>query len=305
MLFLTDTNTRIGVIGVPGGWSSEKLADVMAARTGARSLIDMGRVDANLSSGEVLFEGIDLSTFDALVVKKIDSVYSPSDLNRLEILRFLEAKGVAVFSRPDNLLRLVNRLACTVTLRNAGVSMPETVFVEDVDAAIRAVIEFGRAVLKPLYSSKARGMMVVDSRETGWQDTVHKFKTDNKVIYLQKMVDIPGRDLGVVFLGGRYLATYARVTGGGSWNTTRLSGGKYEAHEPCREVLEIAEQAQAPFGLDFTCVDVVETVEGPKVFEVSAFGGFRGLLEANGIDAANLLADYVISEVRNLKAGAA
>jgi len=302
---LTNTAPRIGVIGVPGGWSSEKLTDAVIARAGAGILINMSRVEANLSNGKVLFGDVDLLTFDALIVKKIDSIYSPSDLDRLEILRFLEGKGVAIFSKPDNLLRLVNRLACTITLRNAGVPMPETVITEDVDAALRAVPEFGRAILKPLYSTKARGMMVVDARENDWENTVHEFKADNKVIYLQKMIDIPGQDLGVVFLGGRYLSTYARVAGGESWNTTRLSGGKYAAHEPSQEVLNLAEQAQAPFGLDFTCVDVVETADGPKVFEVSAFGGFRGLLDANGTDAASLLADYVVNEVHNLQSGAA
>ncbi len=302
---MTEEAPRVGVIGIPGAWSSETLADALAARTGARTLIDMGRVEADLSSGRVLFEGRDLSTFDALVVKKIDLVYSPSNMDRLEILRFLEGQGVAVFSRPDNLLRLVNRLACTITLRNAGIAMPETVIAEDPEAAMRAIRGFGRAVLKPLYSTKARGMMAVDCREPGWRAMVDKFKADNKVIYLQKMIDIPDRDLGVVFLGGRYLATYARVNDGESWHTSRLSGGKYEAHEPSPDVLRLAERAQAPFGLDFTCVDVVETADGPKVFEVSAFGGFRGLKEAGGVDAADLLADHVLNRIGGFKAGAA
>jgi tetrahydromethanopterin:alpha-L-glutamate ligase len=39
---------------------------------------------------------------------------------------------------------------------------------------------------------------------------------------------------------------------------------------------------------------VVETREGPVVFEVSAFGGFRGLEDACGIDAAGAYADHAI-----------
>ena len=46
-----------------------------------------------------------------------------------------------------------------------------------------------------------------------------------------------------------------------------------------------------------TCVDVAETDDGPMVFEVSAFGGFRGLKEANSIDAAGLYVDYVLDRV--------
>ena len=93
------------------------------------------------------------------------------------------------------------------------------------------------------------------------------------------------------------MATYARVNNGNSWNTTINSGGKYEAYEPSPEIIQLARRAQEPFGLDFTCVDVVETNNGPMVFEVSAFGGFRGLLQANEVDAASLYADYVLGRL--------
>ena len=49
--------------------------------------------------------------------------------------------------------------------------------------------------------------------------------------------------------------------------------------------------------MDFTTVDVAETADGPIVFEVSAFGGFRGALEGAGIDAAAAYADYAIARV--------
>ena len=54
----------------------------------------------------------------------------------------------------------------------------------------------------------------------------------NTVIYLQKIMDLPGRDLGLVFLGGEYVGAYARVAKGNSWNTTIHHGGRYAAAEP-------------------------------------------------------------------------
>jgi tetrahydromethanopterin:alpha-L-glutamate ligase len=189
---------------------------------------------------------------------------------------------------------LINRLSCTVTLRNAGIPMPQTVITEDVLLAKEAVQRFGRVVLKPLYSTKARGMITVDASDADMEEKISVFKQTNSVMYIQQMVDIPGRDLGVVFLGGKYLATYARQGSKDSWNTTINSGGHYEAYEPSAEILQMAEKAQLPFSLDFTCVDVVETSNGPMVFEVSAFGGYRGLQDAHGIDAAKLYTDYVI-----------
>ena len=92
--------------------------------------------------------------------------------------------------------------------------------------------------------------------------------------------------LGLVFLGGRYLGCYARVGSKDTWNTTIHSGGRYRAFDAPGEMVELAERAQSLFDLDFTTVDVAETANGPVVFEVSAFGGFRGAKEGIGIDAA-------------------
>lgn len=291
---MSENKLQIGVVGIQGGSSSENLADAVAAQTGSRILIDIGKIDACLSTGRVRFDGLDLTTLDAILVKKINPIYSPVDLDRLEMLRFLEAQGVRFFSKPENILRLINRLSCTVTLRNAGIPMPQTVITEDVLLAKEAVQRFGRVVLKPLYSTKARGMITVDASDADMEEKISVFKQTNSVMYIQQMVDIPGRDLGVVFLGGKYLATYARQGSKDSWNTTINSGGHYEAYEPSAEILQMAEKAQLPFSLDFTCVDVVETSNGPMVFEVSAFGGYRGLQDAHGIDAAKLYTDYVI-----------
>ena len=69
------------------------------------------------------------------------------------------------------------------------------------------------------------------------------------------------------------------------------------AYEATPELIELGAKAQAPFGMDFTTVDVAITEDGPVVFEVSAFGGFRGAQEGIGIDAASLYAEYVMDKI--------
>ena len=88
-----------------------------------------------------------------------------------------------------------------------------------------------------------------------------------------------------------------RIGQKGSWNTSTATGGRYSAYEPGPELIDLADRAQKIFGLDFTCVDVAESDQGPVVFEVSAFGGFRGLREGCGLDAARLYAEYILKEL--------
>ena len=290
---------KIGVIGLPGKWSTEALADAVEERTGYRRVIDMGEVYLDLERQRLLFQDQDLCQLDALIVKKISARYSPNTLDRLELLRVAEQAGVRVFSRAENILRLIDRLSCTVTLRNAGIPMPATRVTEDIGAALTAVQDFGSAVFKPLYSTKARGMCVIDAhRDHGEiEREIRAFQADNPMLYIQQKIELPGRDLGMVFLDGEYLGSYARVSKDSAWNTTIHSGGKYAAHTPPDEVIELARRAQGLFAMDFTTVDVAETRDGPIVFEVSAFGGFRGALEGIGIDAAGLYTEHVLRQL--------
>ena len=296
---VSEHNLKVGVAGVLDGWSSQRLADALEKRTGFNLLIDLGGVICDLDSQKAYYQGVDLTELDGLVIKKIGPAYSPELLDRLELLRLLESWGVRIFSRPDNIIRVLNRLSCTASLAMADIPMPPTVISEDVAECEKAIRKMGVSVLKPLYSSKARGMVLVDP-QNGLSEDLANFKASgNHIIYAQKRLNLPGQDLGLVFLGGEYLATYARVAGADSWNTTRRAGGRYASHEPSPEIIEMAAKAQAIFGLDFTSVDVAESEQGPVVFEVSAFGGFRGLLEGNNIDAAAVLADHILKELKN------
>jgi tetrahydromethanopterin:alpha-L-glutamate ligase len=292
-------NPRIGVVGLPGKWSTETLADAVEAATGMRLVIDMSDVALDLDGGKLLYGEHDLCELDAVIVKKISREYSPNSIDRLELLRVAEARGVRVFSPALSMLRLIDRLSCTTTMANAGIPMPPTLITEDTGQAEAALQQYGSAVFKPLFSTKARGMIVVNADGPGAEraEQIKTFQQHNPMMYIQKKMELPGQDLGLVFLGGEYLGAYARVSEGSSWNTTILHGGRYAAAEPDAGWVEIAQRAQGLFNMDYTTVDMAETEDGPVVFEVSAFGGFRGAKEGLGINVAERYVDYVLNKL--------
>ncbi|XOV78287.1 MAG: GAK system ATP-grasp enzyme [Aestuariibacter sp.] len=292
------TNLKIGVVGLPGKWSTEVLADAVEAVTGNRLIVDMAQVTLDLQQGSLWFQGHDLCQFDVLLVKKIHADYSHHTLDRLEMLRYAEAQGVLVMSPATNILRLIDRLSCTVTLRQHDIPMPPTTITEDIEKALEAVYGYQEVVLKPLYSTKARGMEVINSQQTESEirQRLRQFSKQHPVMYIQKKLALPGKDLGMVFLGGKYIGSYARVSQNDSWNTTILSGGKYQAFDAPNELIDLAFKAQQPFAMDFTTVDVAESETGPIVFEVSAFGGFRGCQEGLNLNVAEQYVDYAIKK---------
>lgn len=291
---------KVGVIGVPGKWSTEVLADELERLTGFRQVIDLADLAVH-SDGRCMVGGHDLRQLDGLVVKKVTAEYSALTLDLIEVLKHIQNQGVRLFSPASEIGRLINRASCTNALLQAGVPMPATCITASLKQAITAVSEFGDAVLKPLYSTKGRGMVLLESASSASsiEGALRAFQKDNPLMYIQEKVQMDGQDLGLVFLGGQYQGAYARVGAQGAWQTTIHSGGRYAAAQPDQEVIDIASQAQAAFNLDFTTVDVVITDRGPMVFEVSAFGGFKGAKEGAGLDAAALYANYVVSRLQS------
>jgi ribosomal protein S6--L-glutamate ligase len=217
-------------------------------------------------------------------------------LDRLEILRFLEERGTKIWSSPRCIMRVLDRLSCTVTLQLADIPMPPTTITEDVEQAVAAVDDYGEAVFKPIYTSKARGMVVL-RRGDDVRKAVHTYRNGNPIMYIQKKIDLEEKDLGIAFLGGEYLTTYARCKQNDSWNTSTVSGARYAPFEPSPDIIDLAKKAQALFGLEFTCVDVALTHDGPYVFEVSAFGGFRGIRETSAIDPAKRYVTHILEKL--------
>ncbi len=289
--------SRIGVIGVPGGWSSERLVEAVKKRAGSSTLVDPERILLDVEAGRLRFDEQDASSFDALIVKKLGATYSAHQVDRLKVLAFAYERGLKVFSDPRNILKAFDRLSCTLALRLGNLPIPPTVITENAAEAVEAIRRFRSAVLKPIFTSKARGMELVRHTDDVPRRLADFLAAGNKTLYVQKLIPLPQRDLSVAFLGGSYIATYARVREEDCWTTTTHFGGKYESCEPTDDVLRVAQKAADLFALDFTCVDVAEGEEGPLVFEVSPFGGFRGLWKANGIDAAERYAEYVIGKL--------
>lgn len=294
---------KIGVVGIPGKWSTEVLADAIEAKTGFRLVIDIEQVVADLHTPAVRYQDHCLCQLDGIIIKKISQTYSPRVLDRLEILRFVEKCGVSVYSKPKEIIKLVDRMSCTISLTKGNIPMPPTVITENCEAALETVYKFGDVIAKPLFSTKARGMLVLSSQtsESELRDQLQQYLDQQGFFYLQQKMELPGQDMGLMFLGRQYKGAYARIKSGDSWNTTIHSGGKYAEAHPSQQIIDMAYKAQARFNLAYTTVDMAETDKGPVCFEVSAFGGFRGAKEGLGLDMAQEYADYVIHDLEHKK----
>lgn len=286
---------RIWVAGVPGGWSGQKMVAALANLKVDTKLIALSDCSHDLLSGNVRCQDDELSTLDGLVVRKLGDPIDPLTPSRLNLLRALENRGVKVFSAAAAIADANDRYRMSLSLVEAGIIIPETIVTESLDEAMSLVERWGRVVVKPLLTSKGRGMQLL-SRDGAYSLALkHWSHRDTSPFYVQRYVAAT-RDIGVALLGSQIIGAYQRVAATGSWQTTIREGGHYEPYAPDSKVSALAQRAAEPFGLDYTVVDLVQSNGEWLTYEVSAFGGFSGLW-ACGIDAAARLANYVVAHI--------
>jgi len=286
---------RIWVAGVPGGWSGKRMVAALENLKIETKLISLSDCSHELLSGRVDCDGEDLSSLDGLVVRKMGDPIDPLTPTRVNLLRRLEGHGVRIFSPAAAIEEANDRYRMSLRLAEIGVPLPETIVTESADEAMSLVEKWERVVIKPLLTSKGRGMQLLSS------DGAYRLSLKNwshrgaSPYYVQRYV-ATSRDIGVAILGNQIVGAYQRVAAPGEWQTTIRAGGHYEPFAPDSRVSRLALTAAEPFGLDFTVVDLVQSGDDWLVYEVSAFGGFSGLWSC-GIDAASKMAHYVVAHV--------
>ncbi len=295
---------KVALIGIKDAWSSMLLYEEIKKQCDDCLFIDMQNnsdLVLNLPENTCYYQGENLTAYDIIFIKKIAPTYSRELHDRLQILMLLEKMGVKFFSSPKSINLLLNRLSCTRLLSEENLPLPPTIITENVNTAYDFLKKYKKVILKPLYTSKARGMEFLTFSSENKEENlslIKKFQEKYTTIYMQKALNLSNAsDLGIVFVGGEYLTTYARCKGKNTWNTSTLNGGHYEKFTPSQELIDIAYKAQKNFNLAFTCVDIALTPE-PYIFEVSAFGGFKGIVETSSINPAKALVDYALNNLK-------
>lgn len=286
---------KIWVSGIPGGWSSEKMVTALKRNRVDCQLFTLSDCTYDLSTGTVTYNGYDLAQLDAIVVRKMGDPADPLTPFRVNLLHQLAAKGVRIFSPPKFIDEVNDRYRMTRLLSSGGIPMPETIITESIESAYEVVERWGKTVLKPVFTSKGRNMLLLDREGTYRLDLKHWREKALSPFYLQRHISTT-YDIGVAVMGKQILGAFRRIASGDSWQTTIRTGGHYESFNPDSKIVKLVERITRLMEFDYTVIDFVPSGEEYLVYEVSAFGGFTGLWKC-GIDAPSIFAKYVVTGI--------
>ncbi len=286
---------RIGVVTAwpEADWHSERLLASCARRAEAAA-IDPAELGTHVEGDSVvvLARGAPARQFDAFILARGFGRAGDPDV-QFEIYRALEGTGALVVNRLEPLLSAQDKFRTSWLLRLAGVPTPRAAVAQTEADAERALVSLGEAVAKPLTGSLGDGVERLGPDDEG-RARVRALVARDGAVYLQAWVPHPGRDLRVFVVGGRARAAIERHAPAGEWRTNVVRGGRTLAVRPAPGVEAVAEAAARALRLDYAGVDLVPAGEGATVIEVNGNPSWRGILDATGLDMAEVIAEHVL-----------
>jgi [lysine-biosynthesis-protein LysW]--L-2-aminoadipate ligase len=224
--------------------------------------------------------------------------------------RLLEQAGVRTVNPSAVIEACGDKLRTSLLLASAGVRTPRTAVALAPDGALAAMRRIGYpVVLKPLSGSWGRLLAVARDEETATALLEHRSALpapQQHVIYIQELIDSPGRDIRVIMASGEPVgAIYRRATAG--WRTNVALGA---TPEPCPLTPVLAslcrEAARAVTGGSpggtVLGVDLIEDRSGAlHVLEVNHNVEFRGFTTAH---ESPRVAEVIVAEAQRILDGA-
>jgi [lysine-biosynthesis-protein LysW]--L-2-aminoadipate ligase len=210
----------------------------------------------------------------------------------------LESRGITTVNSSAVIQSCGDKARTSVLLEMAGVPTPRTVLALTPAAGMAAIQRLGFPVVaKPLTGSWGRLVTVLRDQQEAQAVLEHRAALpapQQHIVYLQELVEKPGRDIRVLVAGDEAIGATYRY--GAGWRTGVAGGARSCPCPMSPELSELAVAAARAVGGGFVGVDLVESPAGLQVLEVNHTPEFRGFCDAHGdtIDVAGAIVGHLL-----------
>lgn len=223
----------------------------------------------------------------------------------LAVVKQFEIMGVPVLNGTEGIAHSRDKLRCLQILSSKGFSVPNTVLLrgsKGLKAALRYV-QGTPAVFKRLQGTQGLGVMLVESYSSAESvlDTFWGMGVD--VIVQQYIAESRGTDYRLFVIGDKVVACMKRQAREGDFRSNIHRGGEGFPLDLPAHYKKIATQAVKTLGLSVAGVDILDSVDGPKIIEVNSSPGFEGIESATKKNIAKLIIKHAVTIARSRKRG--
>ena len=195
-----------------------------------------------------------------------------------------------------------NKMITSMLLKKNNIPTPKTYFSFSAESALENFENVGYPlVIKPIIGSWGRSVMPVRDKDTAEAIIENRQVTDgpqDRIYYLQEMIDRPPRDIRVITVGDQAVSAMYRKSSGG-FKTNIALGADAELCEITKEIEDLCEKTSKAVGGGILGIDLMEDKKrGLVVHEVNNTVEFKGLVKVSKKNIPKEMIDYA---VRNIK----
>ena len=190
---------------------------------------------------------------------------------------------VTIFNSAEAIERSRNKIIAANHLAHTGLPVPHTRYVKDLEQIDAAFDGPGPWVIKPLSGAQGRGVMRVDSPESG-HSVLEGLPLHNRDVIVQEY--LAGGERRALVVDGEVVAAVERTAAPGRFRANHHQGGASRAIELSADERELAVAAVRTLGLDWGGVDLIDTDSGGgvRILEVNSSPGLEGIEAATSSD---------------------
>ena len=235
--------------------------------------------------------------FGDVVIERCVSYY-----RGLHFTACLEFIDIPVINKFDVANICGNKMITSMLLKKNNIPTPKTYFSFSAEAALENFENVGYPlVIKPIIGSWGRSVMPVKDKDTAEAVIENRQVTDgpqDRIYYLQEMIDRPPRDIRVITVGDQAVSAMYRKSSGG-FKTNIALGADPELCEITKEIEDLCEKTSKAVGGGILGIDLMEDKKrGLVVHEVNNTVEFKGLVKVSKKNIPKEMIDYA---VRNIK----
>ena len=235
--------------------------------------------------------------FGDVVLERCVSYYR--GLHFTACLEFME---IPVINKFDVANTCGNKMITSMLLKKNNIPTPKTYFSFSAETALDNFEKVGYPlVIKPIIGSWGRSVMPVKDKDTAEAVIENRQVTDgpqDRIYYLQEMIDRPPRDIRVITVGDQAISAMYRKSSGG-FKTNIALGADPELCEITKEMEDLCEKTSKAVGGGILGIDLMEDKEkGLVVHEVNNTVEFKGLVKVSKKNIPKEMIDYAIHNIK-------
>ena len=272
--------------------AEEKLLQTQESEMGYEtSMIDAKTTRFNTDSNKNEYD------FGDVVLERCISYYR--GLHFTACLEFLDVPVINSFEIANT---CGNKMITSMLLKKNNIPTPKTYFSFSAESAMEHFEKVGYPlVIKPIIGSWGRSVMPIKDKDTADAIIENRQVTDgpqDRIYYLQEMIDRPPRDIRVITVGEQAVAAMYRKSSGG-FKTNIALGAEPEICKITNEIEELCLNASKAVGGGILGIDLMEDKNrGLVVHEVNNTVEFKGLVKVAEKNIPKEMIDFAINYVR-------